>query len=155
MNATLATAGILVVSICSSASAATSSSEASKQRVAITVRGSDHTFVLMPVTSGAVTSDSGTEVGCCWSDRWVMRDGQRIEINDPLVTLTGKHGVLEVRYRIEWFDAGNGYSVGTGTWHVVRGTGVYARLAGSGRSAHSWPPSGFASGRSDGFLSKP
>jgi len=68
------------------------------------------------------------------------------------VTLTGRHGVLTVRYRIEWVDAGHGYSVGTGTWHVVRGTGAYALLTGYGRSAHSWPPSGFAGGRSEGSL---
>src|SRR5262245_160826 len=145
MSPKLAAAGVLLVAVCSSASAATSSSVASKQRVAITVRGSDRTFVLKPLTAGALKSDSGTEGGCCWSDRWIMRDGQRLEINDPLVTLTGKRGVLELRYRIAWADAGHDYSVGTGTWRVVRGTGVYARVTGSGRSAHSWPPSGFAS----------
>jgi hypothetical protein len=133
-------------------SAATGTSEPAKQRVAITVKGTDHTFVLTPLTRGALKFDSGFESGCCWSRRFVMRDGQRIEVNDPLATFTGQRGTIEIRYRIEWVDAGNGYSVGTGTWRVVRGTGVYAHLTGSGRSAHSWPPAGFASGRAEGFV---
>src|SRR5262249_3726842 len=115
MNAKAAVAAVLVAAVGPSGPAASNVSAASKQRVAITVRGSDHTFVLTPLTPGALKSDSGTELGCCWSDRWVMRGGQRIEINDPLVTLTRRHGVLTVRYRIEWVDAGHGYSVGTGT----------------------------------------
>jgi len=152
LNGKLAGAGVLAVAVCSLALDATASPGSTKQRVAITVKGSDHTFVLTPLTSGPVESDAGTELGCCWGDRWVVRDGQRIEINDPLVTLTGRRGVITVRYRIEWVDAGNGYSVGTGTWRVVRGTGAYAHVTGSGRSAHAWPPSGFAGGRSEGFL---
>lgn len=149
MNRKLATGVAIVVA----AGAAMPAAAGVKQRVAITVKGTDHTFVLTPLTRGALKSDSGTESGCCWTQRFVTRGGQRIEINDPLVTLAGKHGTLELRYRIEWLDAGNYFSVGIGTWRVVGGTGAYAHLTGSGRSAHSWPPTGFASGRSDGFLS--
>ena len=60
-----------------------------------------------------------------------MRDGQSININNPLSTFTGKQGRLVVRFRIEWADAGNGYTAGNGTWKVVSGTGAYARLTGA------------------------
>jgi hypothetical protein len=123
-----------------------------QQRIAITVNGSAHTFVLRPLSSGPLLRDSGTESGCCWSQRFVMRHGQKIEINDPLATYVGKRGTFVLRLRVEWVDAGNGYSVGTGTWRVVRGTGAYAHLTGSGGSALSWPPGGFASAQSQGFV---
>jgi hypothetical protein len=57
-----------------------------------------------------------------------------------------------VRHRIEWVDAGNGYTVGTGTWTIVRGTGAYAHVTGGGRSAYSWLPRGFISARAEGFV---
>jgi hypothetical protein len=82
----------------------------------------------------------------------LIRDGQRAEVNDPLVTLVGKRGTLVIRFRIEWLDAGNGYVIGPGTWKVVRGTGAYKGVTGGGRSASSWLPSGPVSYRADGFL---
>ena len=43
-----------------------------------------------------------------------------------------------LRERNEWVSVGNGDdSVALGTWNVVRGTGQYAGLAGSGRSGHA------------------
>jgi hypothetical protein len=110
--------------------------------------GQFHTFVLRPRSPGPIVADSGTWTSCCWSRRFITRDGQRIEINDPLNTFTGKHGTLGLRFRIEWLDAGNGYSIGVATWKVVGGTGAYKGVTGSGRSAaydmESW--------RMDGFL---
>jgi hypothetical protein len=144
--AVLATAAVTVSSV------AAARPVAAKQQVFITVKGEAHSFVLTPTGPGPVARDSGTVADCCWSQRFVVRDGQRIEINDPLETLTGKRGSFAIRYRIEWVDAGNGYTVGTGTWKVVRGTGAYKHVAGGGRSAHAWLPRGFVSGRADGYL---
>ena len=81
-----------------------------------------------------------------------MRDGQAIEINDPQATLHGKRGNLVIAFRIEWTEAGHGYSNGGGTWKVVRGTGAYAHVKGGGRSAHAGAPSGVMSWRAEGFL---
>jgi hypothetical protein len=125
---------------------------AAKDRVAITAKGGIHGFVLAPATTGMVQPDSGTVANCCWTHRVVTRDGQRVEIDDPLTILTGKRGAIHMRFRIEWVDAGNGYVVGTGTWKVVAGTGAYAHVTGSGRSAHAWLPSGPTSFRAEGFL---
>jgi len=122
---------------------------ATKQRVAIVHNGSS--FVVTPLTAGAVERDTGIASFCCWSDRHVMRDGQAVEINDPEMTLTGKLGTLVARNRIGWVDVSNGWSLFTGTWKVVRGTGQYAGLVGGGRGAGIQSPSR-ETARFEGFL---
>jgi len=117
------------------ASIAAAGPVAAKQRVAIQVTGARDSFVLTPLTSGAVKPDTGAAAFCCWSSRHIMRDGQAIELNDPQMTLTGKQGTLVARNRIEWVDLPGGWAVMTGTWRVISGTGVYAGLAGGGRGA--------------------
>jgi hypothetical protein len=120
---------------------------AAKQRVVIQL-GADDSFVLTPLTPGAVKPDTGTVSFCCWVQRHTMRDGQAVEINDPRMTLTGNRGTLVTRNRIEWVDVANGVAIFTGTWKVTRGTGDYAGLSGGGRGA------GVDNGRSrfEGFL---
>ena len=44
---------------------------------------SERSFVLTPLTPGAIKRDTGTASFCCWSQRHIMRDGQAIDINDP------------------------------------------------------------------------
>jgi hypothetical protein len=153
MSTKLMSIAAVAVALVTVASAAASGPAAARQRVAITAKGGIHGFVLTPREAGVVKRDSGTATSCCWSERVVRRDGQRIEINDPLTTFVGKHGTVQIRFRIEWVDAGNGYGVGTGTWKVVRGSGAYTGLTGSGRSAHAWLPHGLVSWRAEGFLS--
>jgi hypothetical protein len=123
-----------------------------RQRISITGKGDGHTFVLAALTAGPLRRDSGTFSDCCWTERVIMRDGQKIEINDPLATYTGGRGTLVVRFRVEWVNAGNGYVVGTGTWNIVRGTGDYAHITGGGRSAATWLPRGFVSERAEGYV---
>ena len=147
----VALAALLLVGVTGTAGAA-GGHVATKQRVTITATGSVDAFVLYTPTAGALKRDSGKASSCCWSNHFVTRDGQRIEINDPLVMLAGKHGTLEIRLRIEWVDAGNGYVVGTSTWKVVRGTGDYVDLTGGGRGAHAWLPSGPRTWRVEGFV---
>lgn len=127
---------------------------AAKQRIAIqgtTAAGRD-AGVLIPLTSGALGRDSGTLTGCCWSERTVIRDGQSIDINDPLLTFTLKQGSLVTRSRVEWIDVGSGYSIGNHTWTVVRGTGDYARLEGHGRGAVVGLPNGALKWRFEGLV---
>ena len=125
---------------------AAASPDAAKQRVAIDTKILPQgKFVLTPVRSGALKLDSGTISGNWQSTpgRHVTRDGQNITIYNGLWTFTGKRGSLTIRERNEWVDTGsdgNGDgqqdSVAIGTWSVVRGTGAYARVAGSGGSGH-------------------
>jgi hypothetical protein len=123
------------------------------QRIAITAKDGVDGFVLMPKTVGAVKRDTGTVSWCCWGQEFVTRDGQRVEINDPTATLIGSRGTLVLRLRIEWLDAGQGYTVGSSTWKVVRGSGAYAGVTGHGRAAQVWiPPDHPASFRMDGFV---
>jgi hypothetical protein len=42
---------------------------------------------------------------CCWKQRFVVRDGQSIEIDDPLKTYYGKRGTFTLRIVVEWVDA--------------------------------------------------
>ena len=122
------------------------------QRVAITARSGVHTFVLTPLKPGAVKRDAGTATWGSPSDRTIVRGGQTVEIDNVLATLTGRKGSLQLHFRIEWLNAGNGYVVGAGRWTVVRGTGVYEHVSGGGRSASSWLPRGPVSFRAEGFL---
>jgi hypothetical protein len=128
---------------------------AAKQRVAIQVKGAydRHSFVLTPLTPGAIKSDTGVATFCCWSNRHIMRDGQAIDIGDPQMTLTGKRGTLVARERIEFVDIPDGWAVVTGTWKVVRATGEYAGLSGDGREAGIHLANGNMKVRYEGFLS--
>jgi hypothetical protein len=122
------------------------------QRVAITARSGVYTFVLTPLKPGAVKRDAGTASWGSPSERTIVRGGQTVEIDNVLATLTGRKGSLQLHFRIEWLNAGNGYVVGAGRWTVVRGTGVYEHASGGGRSASSWLPRGPVSFRAEGFL---
>jgi hypothetical protein len=110
---------------------------AAKQGIKIQVKdnGNGDKFVLTPLGSGAIRADSGTVSFCCWAQTFTRRNGQRIEVNNPQMMLTGKPRTLVARDRIEWFDLPDGWVVTTGTWKVIRGTGDYARLSGGGIGA--------------------
>jgi hypothetical protein len=130
------TAAALVVAAGTVAGIATAGRTAAAERVAITSpRGNAGLFVLTPLTPGRIVRDAGTATACCWTQRFILRDGQSIEINNPLRTFTGKHGTFTWRAQIGWVDLDSGDSIGTGTWKIVRGTGAYAHLEGHGRIA--------------------
>jgi hypothetical protein len=133
-------------------SAADGTSTASKQRVAITGKAGVDRFTLTPLRPGALGTDSGGVEWCCYSSHYLNRGDQRVLVNDPRATFTGKRGTLVLRFRIEWLDAGNGYTIGVSTWRVVRGTGAYKDVTGGGRGASSWLPRGPVSFRAEGFL---
>jgi hypothetical protein len=115
--------------------------------------GANESFVLTPLTSGAIKLDTGAATFCCWSSRHIMRGGQAIELNNPQMTLTGKRGTLVARNRIGWVDIPDGWAVFTGTWKVISGTGDYAGLSGVGRGAGAMLPNGIGKSRFEGFLS--
>ena len=140
-------------------SVAAAAPEAAKQRVAITAKGMSNPtsfgkFVLTPLRAGPVEPDTGTETSTA-SDRFVTREGQRIDILNWVTTSEGKRGSFVIRSRVEYVDAGNGYSVGLGTWKFVRGTGQYAQIAGSGWGGHMFTATGPWSDRYEGFLALP
>lgn len=132
---------------------------ATKQRVAINAKIlPGGTFVLTPLQAGALKRDSGTFGGNWQGASWrhVMRDGQRVSIPSPGVwTLTGKRGTLSIRERNAWVAVEDGEdAIAIGTWKVVRGTGAYAGITGSGRSAHAGLGTPWYA-RYEGFLRKP
>ncbi|MFL5954639.1 MAG: hypothetical protein ACJ76I_11085 [Gaiellaceae bacterium] len=125
---------------------------AAKQRVEIQEKG-QASFVLAPLTAGAIKRDTGSASFCCWTQRHIVRDGQDVDINDPQMTLTLKRGTLVVRNRIGFVDIPDGWAVFTGTWKVIRGTGDYAGLSGGGRRAGVMLPNGSVKSQFEGFLS--
>jgi hypothetical protein len=123
---------------------------ATRQRVAIQVtRGS---FVLTPLSPGAIKPDVGRSAFCCWTQRSTVRDGESVDINNPRMTLTGKQGTLVAQNVIGFVDLPNSWEVFTGTWKVVRGTGAYAGLAGGGRGAGVSPANGDNKAQFEGYL---
>ena len=157
----LAAAVTLTLGFIIGSDAAKSGPNAAKQRVAIVSKGVESDsgsgeFVLIPLQAGALTRDSGTGSAVS-SKRFVMREGQRLQITGGVETVNGQRGSLELRFRIEWVEAGNGHHVGAGTWKIVRGTGQNAQLAGGGRRADVWLDRGPWpwSGRAEGFLTQP
>ena len=151
MSRKLTAVAALVATAATLTAVAAAGPVAAKQRIAIQVK-SGESFVLTPLTSGAVKPDSGTATFCCWTERSTTRDGQAIDVNDPQMTLTGKHGTLVARSRIEWVDLPDGWSIFTGTWKVVRGTGAYAGLSGGGRGAGTSPAGGDGKSQFEGLL---
>jgi hypothetical protein len=131
---------VVLVGAVTVASVAAAGPGKTKQRVAIESRIiPQSTFVLTPLQGGAVKRDSGT-VGGNWRSipgRMVMRAGQEVTVFNVLWTFTGKQGTLTIRERSEWVAAGYDDGVALGTWKVVRGTGQYAELTGSGGSGHA------------------
>jgi hypothetical protein len=124
-------------------SVAAAGPNAAKQRVMITSQAAQTTqvspFVLTPLQTGAIKRDSGKLIGGSnATDRVVMREGQEVTIIDDVGTYKGKRGSFVTRVHAEWVDAGNGYSVASGTWKVIRGTGQYAKITGGGRAASVW-----------------
>jgi hypothetical protein len=125
--AAIAVAATVVTGLAAAGGAAT------RQEIAFTYsNGNASKMALTPLTSGSVLSDSGSASWCCWSQRTVQQDGEQLDLNNPLATFVGKRGSLTWREQITWHDLTNGYSVASGTWRIVRGTGAYAHLVGRG-----------------------
>jgi hypothetical protein len=144
--AALAAAAVTLATIASAGSVAV------KQRVAIE-ESANGTFVLMPLTPGAIERDTGTATFCCWTERHAMQDGQAVDIDNPRMTLTLKRGTLVARNQIGWLDVPGGLAVMTGTWKVISGTGDYDGLTGGGRAAGVQLANGHTTAQFEGFLS--
>jgi hypothetical protein len=124
----------------------------SRQRVAIQVTGSS--FVLTPLSPGAIKPDAGRSAFCCWTQHSTVRNGESVDVNNPRMTLTGKQGTLVARNMIGFVDLPNSWEVFTGTWKVIRGTGAYAGFAGGGRGAGVSPANGDNKAQFEGYLAQ-
>ena len=153
MGSKLTAVAALAAAAATLAAVAAAGPVVAKQRVAIQEK-TQASFVLTPLTPGAIKRDTGGARFCCWTDRHIVRDGQDIDINDPEMTLTLKRGTLVIRNRIGFVDIPDGWAVFTGTWKVIRGTGDYAGLTGGGRRAGVMLPNGSVKSQFEGFLSR-
>ena len=94
-------------------SVAAAGTEATKQRVAITIKGLPNgSFALTSFKAGPLKRDSGTVSISYGSPRVVIRDGQRLDIFSGVYTFDGRRGSLTVRERNEWRTPG---ATGTAT----------------------------------------
>src|SRR5262245_8054051 len=136
------------------ASTGAGTSTAPKQLVTITSKAGADGFTLVWLRPGATITDSGSVDDHVLTDRTLVRDGQSVRVNGVVETYMGKRGTLVLRDRIEWTDAGNGYTISVSTWRVVRGTGAYKNVTGRGRGAAAWlhAPNGPVYYRNDGLL---
>lgn len=111
------------------------------------------TFDLYALTRGPLGFDSGKFTYVAAEKPFVVRDGQRVAVYSTVETLTGKRGSFDIRWRVEYVGAGDGQTVGTGTWSVVRGRGVYAGMTGAGRlGSLVMTARGFTSAQLEGLL---
>lgn len=129
-----ATAAIAVAAT-ALAGLATASGAATQQGIAFSYANGSAKMTLTPLTPGSILADRGSTSWCCWTQKTVQQDGEQLAVNNPLATFVGKRGSLTWREQITWVDLTNGYSVATGTWRIVRGSGAYQHLAGHGHVA--------------------
>jgi hypothetical protein len=113
---------------------ATASGAATHQAIAFSYANSAK-MTLTPLTPGSILADRGSTSWCCWTQKTVQQDGEQLDANNPLATFVGKRGALTWREQITWVNLTNGYSVATGTWKIVHGSGAYQHLAGHGHVA--------------------
>ena len=137
MFVTVAIGLIAAVGFAGSSGAASSSK---KQRIAIDAKIPWHltgaTFKLVPLTNGAIHPDSGQVVFSPGGQSTRgLRDGQEYERIRDSITFTGTSGSLVISEDNYIVSAGADVSVFIGTWKIVRGTGAYRGLTGSGRTA--------------------
>ena len=91
MRTKLTAVAALAAAAATLAAVAAAGPVAAKQRVAIQ-ENANGSFVLTPLTPGAIKRDTGTASFCCWTERHIMRDGQAIDINDPQVDVHREAG---------------------------------------------------------------
>jgi hypothetical protein len=139
------------------ASAISAAESAKKQRVMLVQKhrfgDPNGTFVFYALSPGPLGFDSGRLTLAGAERPHLVRDGQRIAVYLAVERLIGKHGTFDLRWRVEFAGAGEGSTVGTGTWSLVRGTGAYAGATGGGRLATVvMTPRGFTSAQFEGLL---
>ena len=141
MRKSLIAATALAALAAASTAVAAGGTHPAAQRVRIEVKGTDpYSFELKPTSRGGVQFDFGNASFCCWRTWSVTRGGARLDVSNPLLTLFGERRALKIRERIDWVALPDGWSVCTGTWKVVGGSGAYDNLSGQGRVACVWGP---------------
>ena len=130
---------------------------AKKQRVVINMkeRPGVGSFTLIPMTQGPLVGDAGKYTWITTSKSKGEQDGQEFERVVATVTYEGKQGTFVVKEVDTLVAVGIGQRVSTGTWKIVRGTGVYAGVTGSGRLAAALGIVSPDPWRYEGFLTTP
>ena len=132
----LIAAATIVVAASALAGLATAGGATTHQEVAFSYANNNPSrMTLTPLTSGSILADHGSTSWCCWTQKTVRQGSEQLDVDNPLATFVGRHGSVTWRERVTWLDPTNGYSVATGTWRIVHGTGAYEHLVGHGHLA--------------------
>lgn len=140
------------------ATAATSGTDAQRQRIAIegvfntlTGRG---TFRIVQLSPGELKADSGSFTGTGNISRSVIRNGQTHTPITGADSYTGKLGTLIVSQEITSVSAGNSFSSDRGSWSIDGGTGAYEGYKGGGGFAAVGTTKNRVFFRQEGYVSK-
>jgi hypothetical protein len=126
----IAVAAAVLVGLASATGAAT------RQQIAFSyANGNASKVTLTPLTAGSVLADLGATSWCCWTQKTIQQDGEQLDVNNPMARFAGKRGSITWREQITWVSLDGGYSIATGTWRIVRGSGAYQHLEGHGHVA--------------------
>lgn len=130
---------------------------AKKQRVVIDMkeRPGIGSFELTPYTAGPLEDDSGKYTWVIRSKKTGRTEGQDWERVVADVTYEGKNGTFVAREIDTLVDAALGKRVVTGTWKLLRGTGAYENVKGSGRLAAATGIVNPSPWRYEGFMTSP
>jgi hypothetical protein len=148
----------LAVASMAISSSVSASPGASHQRVMIQLKyrfGSPTgRFVFYALTQGSLELDSGRYTYAAVERPSILRNGQGIAVYVATAVLSGKRGTFTLHWRGEFVGAGDGNTVGKGSWSLLRGTGAYAGVTGGGRLACVvFTPRGYTSMQFEGLLS--
>src|SRR5690242_10621432 len=93
MRRAMTAAAVFAIAAAILATVASARPASAKQRV--TIAQQRQSFVLTPTSAGAIRSDKGAFAACCWSTRHAVVAGQQLEVNNPLLTFTGRNGTFK------------------------------------------------------------
>jgi hypothetical protein len=140
--------------------AGSGASAARKQRIAIDIvmnkpvvdKPDAGTFILSPLTPGPLEADRGTVAIPGLGGGTTLRNGMTVMSVGMGRDLKGRHGTFGLPVQFDENEMQNGVRVHVGTWKIVRGTGAYSGVSGSGRYVSVQLPNGRQFVRQEGWI---
>jgi hypothetical protein len=135
--------------------AGSSASAVRKQRIALDMvinRNDTGTFTLSPLTPGPLEADKGTVAIPGAGGGTTLRNGMTVMSVGMGQELKGRHGTFGLPVQFDQNEMQNGVYVSVGTWKIVKGTGAYSGVSGSGRYVSVRMPNGRQLVRQEGWI---
>jgi hypothetical protein len=131
-----------------------------KQRIAIDIvmnkpvtnKPDTGTFTLSPLTPGPLEADKGTVAIPGWGGGTTLRNGMTVMSVGMGQDLEGRHGTFSLPVQLDENEMQNSVDVAVGAWKIVKGTGAYSGVSGSGRYVSVRMPNGRQFVRQEGWI---